>query len=249
MKNNQESRQGRFYRQIYEAVCGKHPRLRPWHFQWLATIYLSRTLRHNLPKMQGNVLDVGCGDKPYRELFSQASSYVGIDVYEGGADFVVAPDAQWPFDEGTFDVVFATQVIEHVENLPHTLGEVARVCKPGGVIVLSFPFLYNEHGTPYDFQRFTSHGAACLLPYEIQTQERQGGFGSTVTMLTMNWINDMLNTNKVTRLIKALVLPIWVPLSFAMNGLGLLLDAIDGTNKYYNNNFIVFRKPLICAPA
>lgn len=63
---------------------------------------------------------------------------------------------------------------------------MARVCKPGGVIVLPFPFLYNEHGMPYDFQRFTIHGVARLFPYEIRVLERQGGFGSTVVILFLN---------------------------------------------------------------
>jgi SAM-dependent methyltransferase len=243
MVGNQESRLGRIYRQTYELICGKHPRLLPWHFQWLDTVYLSRTLKQLLPQLAGRVLDVGCGDKPYRELFSKATEYVGIDVTPGGgADFVVAPDAIFPFEDRVFDVVFATQVVEHVENLPHTLGEIVRVCRPGGVIVLSFPFLYNEHGTPYDFQRFTSHGAARLLPFEVKVLERQGGFGSTVAILMLNWLNDMLNTNKISRLIKAAMLPLWVPFSLAINLFGLLIDRIDGTRKYYNNVFVIFRK-------
>jgi SAM-dependent methyltransferase len=242
MENNQESRLGRLYRQVYETICGRHPQLSPWHFQWLDTFYLARTLRQRLPQLEGRVLDVGCGENPYRRLFSRASDYVGIDIAEGGADIVVAPDAVWPLKDGSFNVVFATQVVEHVQNLQHTLGEIARVCEPGGVIMLSFPFLYNEHGSPYDFQRFTSHGAACLLPYEIQALERQGGFGSTVVILTLNWLNDMLNTNKRMRLIKALVLPLWIPFCLVMNWLGLLLDVVDGTEKYYNNVFVVFRK-------
>lgn len=148
----------------------------------------------------------------------------------------------FPFDDGAFDVVFATQVVEHVENLPHTLGQIARVCKPGGMIVLSFPFLYNEHGTPYDFQRFTTHGAARLLPFEIEMLERQGGYGSTVVILTLNWLNDQLNINKFSRLVKAAILPLWLPFSLIMNVLGLLLDRVDSTKKYYNNVFVIFRK-------
>jgi hypothetical protein len=52
----------------------------------------------------------------------------------------------------------------------------------------------------------------------------------------------MLNTNKFTRLIKAAVLPLWVSFSLIMNVLGLLLDRVDGTRKYYNNVFVIFRK-------
>ncbi|ATS17715.1 hypothetical protein BRW62_01970 [Parathermosynechococcus lividus PCC 6715] len=202
-----------------------------------------RALRDQLPNLKGRVLDVGCGEKPYRPLFSQATDYVGIDVVEvEGADITVVPSGIWPLDDASFDVVFATQVVEHVQYLSHTLSEISRVCKPGGLIVLSFPFLYNEHGAPSDFQRFTIHGAAQLLPYEIEMLERQGGFGSTLVILSLNWLNDMLNTNKLTRFVKVLVFPLWVPFCLAMNLFGLLLDAIDATKNYYNNVLVIFRK-------
>lgn len=93
MENNQESRLGSLYRQLYEALCGKHPRLLPWHFQWLDTLYLARTLKARLPQLAGRVLDVGCGDKPYRALFSQATDYVGIG---GGRLFIaIYNDQGW----------------------------------------------------------------------------------------------------------------------------------------------------------
>lgn len=241
MQNNQESRLGLLYRRVYDWLCGKHPHLRPWHFQWLGTIYLRRTLKTTLPHFVGRVLDVGCGQKPYRVLFTQATEYIGIDV-AAGADYVVSPHAKFPFEDEAFDVVFATQVVEHVENLPHTLGEMSRVCKSGGVIVLSFPFLYNEHGAPYDFQRFTIYGAGRLFPYEILMVDRQGGFGSTIIILLLNWIEGTLNLSRLTRIFKGLMLPLWMPFCLVMNVLGLLLDRIDRTGSFYNNVFVVFRK-------
>lgn len=243
MADQHESILGRLYRQTYEYLCGKHPYLKPWHFQWLDTVYLVRRLKNTLPHLTGRVLDVGCGKKPYRTWFSRATDYVGIDVVPGVADHVVAPSEKFPFDDGVYDVVFVTQVIEHVEFLPHTLSEIARVCKPGGVIILSFPFLYNEHGTPHDYQRFTVHGAAGLLPYEALTLERQGGEGSILVILLLNWIDCSLNSHKLTRLLKGMILPIWIPFCFLMNVLGLLLDKIDVTQAFYNNVFVMYRKP------
>ena len=43
------------------------------------------------------------------------------------------------FDEGTFDVVFSNQVLEHVVDLDETLDEMARVLKPGGLVLSLFP--------------------------------------------------------------------------------------------------------------
>lgn len=91
---------------------------------------------------------------------------------------MVAPDAAFPFDNGKFDVVFATQGVEHVENLPHTLGEIARVCKAGGVIVLSFPFSYNEHGTPYNFQRFLPTAQRVYCPLKLRCWSARVAMGA-----------------------------------------------------------------------
>ena len=111
MKGNHESRLGWLYRQTYQAICGRNPRLLPWHFQWLDTVFLSRTLRKCLPHLSGSVLDVGCGDKPYQHSFAQTCNYVGIDVVgaeANGADILVAPDEAYPFEDDSFDVVLAT---------------------------------------------------------------------------------------------------------------------------------------------
>lgn len=237
-----ESRLGWLYRRTYELLCGKHPYVWPWHFQWLDTLYLRWRLRVLLPTLSGRILDVGCGEKPYRRLFALASDYVGMDVAAGAADIVVAPQSDWPVQDASFDIIFSTQVIEHVECLPHVLSEMARVCKPGGRIVLSFPFLYNEHGSPFDYQRFTVHGARSLLSYEVSSLERQGGIGSTLTILLLNWINESLNTNKLTRLMKALLLPFWVPFCLLANLVAFSIDRIDRTEKFYNNVFVIFAK-------
>lgn len=54
-----ESTLGRAYRRFYDGLCGRHPRTQPWHFQWLDTFYLYRSLRRLLPTLEGRVLDAG----------------------------------------------------------------------------------------------------------------------------------------------------------------------------------------------
>lgn len=39
-----ESRLARAYRKVYETLCGRHPRLRPWHFQYLDALVSQRLI-------------------------------------------------------------------------------------------------------------------------------------------------------------------------------------------------------------
>jgi SAM-dependent methyltransferase len=240
-----ESALGRMYRVIYEALCGRHPHPRPWHFQWLAGFYLYRGLRRTLSTLSGRVVDVGCGTQPYRGWFGTTSEYVGLDVAPGPAvDFVVTPDAAWPLENGRFDVLLCSQVLEHVEHLDLTLREMDRVLRPGGVVVMTFPFLYNEHGAPGDYRRFTVYWAVRLLPGYLPVHAaRQGGIGSTLAVLLLNWIEQSLNLTLVGRLLKAILLPVWMVLCLCVNLLGLLGDLLDRTNANYGNVMVVMRKP------
>ncbi|MCI0455719.1 MAG: class I SAM-dependent methyltransferase, partial [Gemmataceae bacterium] len=46
------------------------------------------------------------------------------------------------FPAGVFDVVLSNEVFEHVPNLDRAIAEVARVLKPGGTLIATFPFAY-----------------------------------------------------------------------------------------------------------
>ena len=114
-------------------------------------------------KKNSSWLDIGCGLKPYLESFSNAD-YIGIDIEDSGRSIdMKAPDKFYdgvniPYEDGVFDGVLCTQVLEHVEDMNKFLAECNRVTKVGGSLIISVPFLYKEHEKPYDFRRFTSYG-------------------------------------------------------------------------------------------
>ncbi len=240
-----KSRLGAAYELIYSKIAGSLPNLRPWHFQWLHTYYHNRALRKLLPTLHGKVLDVGCGQKPYRNWFTNVSEYIGIDVDEQSkADILINPETSWPFPDEYFDVILSTQVLEHVKDIKITVNEIHRVLKPDGIAIFSFPFLYNEHGAPWDFRRFTVYGAINLFPdWKVIYIRPLGKIGSTLALLCLNWIDFMMNKTFITRLVKGLFFPIWLTISFIINIVGLLMDYIDVTNAFYNNVLFVVRKP------
>lgn len=116
--------------------------------------------------LKGNnirVLDFGCGMKPFAYLFENVAEYVGIDVYPGKVVDVVYDGSVIPAPDGYYDLVFSSSVLEHVENIEFSLGEIARILKPAGILVSVVPFVNHAHGTPYDFHRPTRFGWKSML--------------------------------------------------------------------------------------
>ena len=121
------------------------------------------------PSIHGDILDFGCGSKPYESLFKNAKNYVGVDLAVSGHDHKDSKidyfydGKKLPFLDKHFDAVVCFEVLEHVFNLEEMLGEIKRVLKPEGKFLVSIPFAWGEHETPYDFGRYTSHGIEHLL--------------------------------------------------------------------------------------
>jgi SAM-dependent methyltransferase len=66
-------------------------------------------------------------------------------------------------EEGRYDLVLLTQVLEHIPEPQVVLAEAHRVLTPGGELWLSAPLFYEEHETPHDFYRYTQYGLQHLL--------------------------------------------------------------------------------------
>src|SRR3954469_7900345 len=69
---------------------------------------------------------------------------------------LVADVERLPFRDGTIDLLFATGLLEHVDDDRRVMGEIARVLKPGGIAHVELPFLQQYHEDPIDCRRFTT---------------------------------------------------------------------------------------------
>jgi SAM-dependent methyltransferase len=98
------------------------------------------------------VLDVGCGaGYGSAELANSALSVVGVDIGADAVsyasehysrpnlDFQVGGAAALPFADGSFDLVVAFEVIEHLSDWELLIAEARRVLSPGGQFVVSTP--------------------------------------------------------------------------------------------------------------
>lgn len=134
---------------------------------YLARKGIYREMRSMAPHVSGRILDVGCGRKPYESLF-QATEYVGLEVdtpenrANKNADYYY-DGRRMPFDDGAFDAVVCNQVLEHVFQPGVFLGEINRVLKSDGKLLLSVPFVWDEHEQPWDYARYSSFGLSSVL--------------------------------------------------------------------------------------
>lgn len=136
---------------------------RPGNGYYLHLLDLVAALRQVIPSKPLRLLDFGCGSSPYRSLFPSAE-YVRADYLPSeGIDYVIGEDQLIPTSAASFDLVLSTQVLEHVKNPALYLAECYRVLKPGGMLILTTHGLFEDHGCPYDFRRWTADG----LTYEL----------------------------------------------------------------------------------
>jgi SAM-dependent methyltransferase len=130
---------------------------------------LQKSISSLAPNIKGDVLDFGCGSKPYESLFVNAKSYVGVDIELSGHNHKDSKvdyfydGKKLPFNDASFDAIVCFEVLEHVFNIEEVLAEIYRVLKPNGQLLISIPFAWDEHEIPYDFARYTSFGIAHIL--------------------------------------------------------------------------------------
>lgn len=111
----------------------------------------------------GRLLDMGCGKVPlYGTYRNHVSDVVCVDWENTESpsphvDLLFDLSQPLPFEDGTFDTVLATDVLEHLADAEQSWAEIARLLAPGGKLVASVPFCYWLHEEPHDYYRYTEH--------------------------------------------------------------------------------------------
>lgn len=133
------------------------------------------------------ILDLGVGPGQLQELFPKESKVVGIDFvpYKTTVDFVCDLNRPLPLKSEQFDIVFASNVFEHLYEPKQIIQESARVLKVGGKMFASVPFLLMEHQAPFDFFRYTR--------FALEKMCKEAGF-SSVKILSLGSTLDVFKT-------------------------------------------------------
>ena len=204
------------------------------------------------PYISGVCADIGSGNSIYKKFILQsADKYIAVDKSDihkhmfqtSKESFINADIKDLPFESNSIDTIILTQVLEHIDNPYETLSEISRVLKKDATLILSAPFIYQAHATPYDYFRFSEYGLKKLLKayhYEILEFHYQGYFGTAIMSITNGFIWTLASRYKTLR--NTLVLPLLLILFTLNNLIGLCLDVIK--LKEFTPNFFVIAKKL-----
>lgn len=217
----------------------------PFYLTRRALFVHIKSLSHHISK---KTLDVGCGRKPYQHLF-HTTSYIGLEYdtpqnrQSKNADFFY-DGKNFPFLDAEFDSIICNEVLEHVFNPDEFLSEIIRVLKPQGKMLMTVPFVWDEHEQPYDYARYSSFGLKHLLEkngFEILEQKKSGNDLSVVFQLINGYIykkivGKSIRPNRIKRLIIRLLCSVF-------NILGIIAKALLPKNDdLYLDNIIIARK-------
>jgi SAM-dependent methyltransferase len=180
-----------------------------------------------LGKTDLNILDVGCGYKPYYPFLKQyANSYIGTDIIKDNpAIDIICPAENLQIEDNWADLTLCMSVLEHVDDPIQVVKELYRVTKPGGSVFAvthgSFPW----HPYPQDHWRWTQTGLPLLFTKyagfeNILTSSTNGTFAG-MAFVFAHYIYSKTHSNKRGRVINFL----GQQMVIFINRFGELIDA------------------------
>jgi len=154
-----------------------------------------------------SVLNVGAGGEVEENLKGHAGRrsfrVTSLDIDPGRGPDVVGDIAEFDPGDARFDAVVMCEVLEHVREPRQAIEKVHRLLRPGGVLILSTPFIFPLHDQPADYYRFTRHGLEWLLRdfSEVTIRERN----SWAEAINVLWVRLIKEKNPACRLLAPLI--------------------------------------------
>ncbi len=231
------------------------------HYRWFSSperMRMRATVRRwirNCPD-RGRILEVGGGTSALRPVIEREVAgvrYLSGDIAPTDNTSLVLDALALPVRDDSLDAVLALEVLEHVPQPARMVAEAARVLVPGGILVITTPFMFGVHDFR-DYFRYTPLGFSSLLePAGLELSEvvlRGGTFVSVVGLLRALIRNAILGDPEDWRargarkkvmwaLVTILEMP-WVPLMWLSLGLDRVLDRQSKSPPGY---FFLCRKP------
>ncbi|MEO1922946.1 MAG: class I SAM-dependent methyltransferase [Nautiliaceae bacterium] len=199
---------------------------------WLIYMALDRHLIKYSKYIKGILVDLGCGEKPYKEFFLKyCNKYIGVDwensLHNVKPDVISDLNQKIDLPDEYADTAVAISVMEHLYNPQKFLNEVYRILKRNSYFILQVPWQWWVHEAPYDYFRYTPYGLKYLLEnagFKIIEISPQGGLFSTLVLKFNYFTLRLIRGPKFLKLlIKLSLIPMWN----LSQCLAILLDKLD----------------------
>jgi len=143
------------------------------------------------------VLNLGSGVGHFDKYLSAGIKAVKLDIDPAKPGLDVVADAQrLPFKNESFEIVYSIAVLEHVRKPWLAAGEITRILRSGGHVVVELPFLNVIHAAE-DYFRFTDKGIRSLFDesgYDLVLDEVGSGGGSFLSVFLVVYLRQFVPT-------------------------------------------------------
>lgn len=128
------------------------------------------------------VLDIGAGARSvWKDFFPHVTT---LDIAAEKKPDVVGDVHALPLEDSSFDIVICAESFEHFHNPFLAASKIARILKPGGLLLITTRFNFPVHDAPHDYWRYTPYGLRTVLKdFDIVEEGVEGDAFSTIAIL------------------------------------------------------------------
>lgn len=169
---------------------------------------IQKAIDKNLNLFHGVLLDLGCGEMPYRQYILDKNisiiKYIGMDIDYSEYHQSIKPDLYWngkdiPLKNNEVNTIIATELFEHIHNIENVLGEIFRVLSNEGLLFFTIPFVWPLHETPNDQYRYTPYSLKRIFEKSGFVDIKiipLGGYNASLAQMLCIWIYNYRNEDK-----------------------------------------------------
>ncbi len=185
-------------------------------------------------KNGSKIIDIGGSKLSKRGMFNINEYDLDVkylNISEKAEPDYLADAADIPVEDNTFDGAILGEVLEHISHPESVLKEAHRVMKSGASLLITTPFLFQIHGDPDDYLRYTDSWYKKILEeigFTVELVDRHGGYFSVLTNQLKNFFHQSKFDNFRIKFLSKLLL------KYLLNN----FQSLDEKAKSYSGNLL-----------
>lgn len=114
-------------------------------------------------RIRGRVVDIGGGRSPDYFSYLQVEAGAKIEASDLSLSLIDFEKDSLPYSSASIDTALMCNVLEHIYNYSHLLGEAHRILRPESELIGFVPFWVGYHPDPHDYFRYTHEAIHKML--------------------------------------------------------------------------------------